>query len=442
MRKGMGWTLFLLILAACSNPPAEERAVLDEGFGTAGVAEVGDVLATGGDAGVALKRDDAGRLWLAGRTCAAAESPCAMEHTAAALWRLLPGGEPDTGFAHNGAWALNGTGRGNIDLVFDLAFWNGAAVLVGTAETLAGDIDLALWALDEDGLPAPGLFGGHGFWLKDGTLAADGNEYATGLWPDGDRLWLVGAASSGGATYYVGAWRVQPDGGLDPSFDGDGQWTGARSNLWATTMVLDGAGRPVLGGGMEPLLWRLLPAGGLDPAFGNQGELRLPMAGAEAGLVRALLALEDGYLAAGFLRFKGVWHVALWRVSEAGTLEATFGDQGLLVLPEETTCYYEDYERFGVYRLGLAEDEKGRFLVTGGVKREGGDLALAVWRVLPEGEPDPHFCGGAACLWDSGHGNDWGASLVYEGGTLWIGGRVASAQGDYDAAVWKFEIRR
>jgi len=134
--------------------------------------------------------------------------------------------------------------------------------------------------------------------------------------------------------------------------------------------------------------------------------------------------------------------VALWRVSEAGTLEATFGDQGLLVLPEETTCYYEDYERFGVYRLGLAEDEKGRFLVTGGVKREGGDLALAVWRVLPEGEPDPHFCGGAACLWDSGHGNDWGASLVYEGGTLWIGGRVASAQGDYDAAVWKFEIRR
>ena len=431
----------VFFLAACSHPPAGERAVLDRDFGVAGWVEVGNQRAQGGDAGVVLKRDSAGRLWLAGRTCTAAESPCAREHTAAALWRFLASGEMDTNFAQNGAWVVDGIGRGNIDLVFDLAFWKGAAVLAGTVESLGGDTNLALWAIDEGGMPVPGLFGGRGYWIMDGTLASGGDEYATRLWPDGDRLWLVGGASPAGTNHYAAAWRIQADGSLDAGFDGDGIWTSAQPNRWAIAMVVDRAGRPVFGGGFDPLLWRLLPQGGLDPTFGNQGELALPMGRADTGLVRSILEMDDGYLVAGFLRLGQVRPV-LWRVTAAGALDPAFGDQGLLVLPGESFYYYDDRGRFGVYGLGLAVDEEGRILVVGGVKKENGDLDLAIWRVLPEGKLDPDFCGGNACLWDSGHGNDWGASLVYEGGTLWIGGRMASAQGDYDAAVWKFKIRR
>jgi len=445
MRRMVGGIALLLLLTACSQPPAGERAVLDKGFGRGGVVEVGNPLAAGGDAGVALKRDGAGRLWLAGRTCTAAESPCQARQTAAALWRFLPGGERDESFAQRGVWIKDGAGGGGLDFVLDLAFWKGAAVLAGMVKNAAGNYDLALWALDDDGNPAPGLFGGNGFLQIDGTLAAAGQEYAARLLPDGERLWLAGGAAPGLAGYRVALWRLFPSGKLDLGFDGDGVWTGADSDRWAMALVLDGAGRPVLGGGSTPRLWRLLPDGGLDPAFGDGGERVLSAVGPtgqEKGLVRALLALKAGYLAAGFVQLEEAWHVALWRLTEDGALDPSFGDDGRLVLPEETSCHLADFERFGVYRLGLVLDEEGRILVVGGAKGKKGDLDLAIWRVLPEGTLDPDFCGGKACLWDSGHGNDWGASPVYERGTLWVGGRVAGARGDYNAAVWKFKIGR
>jgi len=119
-----------------------------------------------------------------------------------------------------------------------------------------------------------------------------------------------------------------------------------------------------------------------------------------------------------------------------GTLAPEFGSNGLRVLEGTSPANYHD----GL--VDLAVDEQGRYWLVGGVTSDAGDLDMAVWRLLPSGELDPHFCGGGPCTFDNaagGYGDDWGTAIALAEGTVYVGGW--SWNGVRRAAVvWKLDL--
>ncbi len=438
--------LAVLGLAACSGPAgsAKERLVLDPTFGHGGVALAADAgVAGGADFGLALVRDPDGGLLLAGIACDVADPVCTESHWAAAAWRFLPSGGLDGGFGRSGLYFANGVAGSDLEAVFGAAAVPGGYLLAGAVQTQTAplDLDAYLWALDPYGRAHPDLLGGTGSADYDGAIVGGGLEFFSTLWVQGESLWLAGAASrsAGAPDYRVTVWKLDKDGNADASFHPRGVWSSARrERSWAHALVLDGEGRPVVvgQGGDTGQVWRLAAAGGLDPGFGGG---RVTLQGATT-IARAVLLDGERIVVGGLLETPEGWRAAIWRLNPDGTPDSAFGTQGLAVLPGATqkpTGYGRWYSA-----QGLTRDEEGRYLLTGGVKGEGGDLDAAVWRVLPDGREDPNFCQGGPCTFDRAGGDDWATALVLgEGGRLFLGGWSTGPDGDADATLWGLELR-
>lgn len=128
--------------------------------------------------------------------------------------------------------------------------------------------------------------------------------------------------------------RYNPDGSLDPTFDGDGLATPA-AFVQPRAMALQADGKIVLagwGGGATFSLMRLNPDGSLDDSFGTDGQSHIslgPNTGAEA---YAIAVQPDGKLVVGG-RVIGPnssnSRFALVRCDSAGALDPSFGQGGV-----------------------------------------------------------------------------------------------------------------
>ncbi len=90
----------------------------------------------------------------------------------------------------------------------------------------------------------------------------------------------------------------------------------------------------------------------------------------------------------------------------------------------------------------MLRTEAGFTWLAGGVTSDAGDLDMAVWRLLPSGELDPHFCGGGPCTFDNaagGYGDDWGTALVLTQNAVYVGGWSWDGT-SRDAVVWKLGL--
>ncbi len=436
-----------LLLAACQGPagPARERLVPDPDFGNGGLALAADSGSAGGaDYGLTLIREPDGALVLAGIACDAPRAPCPDNHWIAAAWRFLPSGGLDGGFAHAGAFLANGVGGGDIDAVFDAAAVGDAVLLVGAVQTARNDLDGYLWALDAFGNPAPDLLGGAGGAEYDGALAGGGHDAFLALAADDGALWIAGMAapSTNANQYRATVWKLDQDGNKDPAFDADGVWARSGSaTSWLHAIALDGAGRPVVAGveGDRAKVWRLQTTGGTDPDF-QGGVVELAVPGATKTFARAVLVDGDRVVVAGAATVDGEVHPTLWRLLPDGTPDPEFGTAGVLLLPEKAEGGGLAY---WLEPISLAKDARGRYLLAGAAKSGRGDLDAAVWRVLPEGKPDPNFCGGGPCTLDRAGGDDWATGLVLaDDGTVYLGGWASGPDGDPDAAVWKLDLQK
>ncbi len=440
------------LLAACSGPagPQKERLVPDPDFGVGGLAVAADSAAPrAGDFGLALVRHEDGSLLLAGVSCTVSSAYCHPPDWAAAAWRFLPGGGLDGGFATSGTFLADGVSRGRVDLVVGVLAVAGNDLLVGSVETGAHDLNGYLWALDAAGGAPSEPLGGAGTAEYDGAIAGGGHDLFTAVAPAGSGFWIAGGAApdQNGAHYRTTVWKLDLNGNKDPTFDADGVWSSSRNvQSWAMAIALDGDGRPVVAGVTDDIqtqatVWRLEATGGLDAGF-QGGRVTLSSPDAQATYARAVMMDEDRIVVAGSAKTADGEHPVLWRLGADGTLDADFGDGGVLLLPERTDASGAGFWRQG---MALAKDEKGRYLLAGGAKSDDGDLDAAVWRILPNGKEDPDFCGGGPCTFDRAGQHDWATRLILDPeGTLFLGGWASGADGDPDAAIWKlhFEAAR
>ena len=303
-----------LVVAGTGSPDGDVEVTrlnatgtLDAGFGAGGTSAV-DFGAF--DEGYAIARQADGKLVVAGHVSA---------NDDVAVARLNPDGSPDATFG--------GDGR----RILDYGLWdyaravlvqpNGKIVLVGDGG--AGH-DLEIARLNADGSTDLGF----GF---NGTVAVDlgGNEFGFGAALQRDGKIVVAGTTT--VNFDAAVVRLNANGSLDTTFDGDGRKTfgfgdydGARAVVVQPDGKLDVAGFG--GAGTTFMVTRLNANGSFDTSFDGDGSAAIEFGGFDQPYSAALQA-NGKLVVAGYTTSNG-GDTAVARLNPNGSPDATFSGDG------------------------------------------------------------------------------------------------------------------
>lgn len=276
----------------------------------------------------------------------------------------------------------------------------GNQIVVAGSGTIAtgprqGYPGLALARLTSKGIPD------HGF-ASTGVEVVDLGRYsaANGLAVQSDgKLVIAGSVRDDLRTTSVLAARFNPDGSLDPSFNGTGasfcgawvciQYASGAGFSAANGLTLQPDGKVVLAGsasngatGSDALVVRLNSRGVPDTSFGSGGAVELPATtsrdqftqqGAFPGAL-AVTAEAGKIVAVGYYDDLTIKTVALWALNGDGTLDQSFGSGGRTL-------------GAGGQANAVAPAPGGNLVVAG--ETSGSGLAARYFAPLPAGTPPP-----------------------------------------------------
>ena len=242
----------------------------------------------------------------------------------------------------------------------------------------------------------------------------DGNAIA--LQPDGK---IVVAGHATGATADMAVARLNADGSLDTTFDGDGRAVAdfAAGADFANdvvvrpdgTIVVVGASTPA-GAGTTALFAaaRFNANGSFDATFDADGLVTTDV-GPSSDVVQAAAVLADGRMvAAGFAAGMPTtgFDFALARYNADGSLDTSFDTDG------KVTTDIAGGQDDGAYSVVLQPDGK---VVAGGVKEGAPTVDFAMARYDVNGSLDPSFDSDGKVTTDIAGGNDYGRVVVLTG---------------------------
>ncbi len=243
--------------------------------------------------------------------------------------------------------------------------------------------------------------------------------------------------------------RLLPDGSPDPTFDGDGKATIESAGFpSAHALALQPDGKILLigftnmpGPSEDATVWRLnanggsgAPNGALDTTFGTGGTVQLAPFTNTVGL--AIAAQPDGKIVAvgrGF-NTSGPNVIAVWRLTEGGTLDPTFDTDGVAGI--------SDGKEDSANAIALAPD--GKMLIAGTTELSSAPRDAVVWRLKANGGAgglnealDPTFDTDGQADFDSG-GNDEANDLALQpDGKIVLAGVSTPTPGKVKATVWR-----
>ncbi|MBI3821555.1 MAG: hypothetical protein HY289_02625 [Planctomycetes bacterium] len=305
--------------------------------------------------------DGSGRILVVGRS---SSGPGGTADFAVA--RYLPNGVLDTSFGGDGI-VLTAISASQTDEAKDVVVdANGRIVVVG--EVVSGNFDFAVVRYNDDGT-LDTSFDGDGIVV---TSFGSGDDGAQAVLMVGSRILVAGSATVAGGRDFAFV-RYNADGSLDTTYDGDGKLTtpvGPDFDV-AWKIAFDGAGRLVAGGQIfngsnyDFAVVRYNPDGSLDPTFDGDGKAITPIgSGDDYGgwLVLDSLGrpIQGGYTWTG-----SQYDFALVRYNTDGSLDPSFGTNGKVVQPIGAG---EDL------LTAIALDHDGRIVVAG---ESDGDFAVA-----------------------------------------------------------------
>ena len=339
-----------------------------------------------------------------------------------AVYRYLPSGDLDPTWGENGMARIDVDGNDNPS---DIALTpDGGVVVVGSSGPLATQ-DLSLVKLTASGDPDQAFSG-------DGKLVVDfgGRDAGHGVavTPDG-RYVAVGVADVSGAGDMAVA-VVRSDGQLDTDFSTDGRMTLDLGDIeFANAVAITGDGAFAVAGesGGDLVSAVVLPSGSLDPGFSGDG-LAIHDAGSISDGAYDIAVDTSGRILIGGHGFDVTSDFVILRYNRNGTLDASFGDQGVTRFPIGD----------GINFLrGVAVAPTGH-VVLAGYTGDSPNRNVAVGRLTADGELDGNFGQGGITTTDVG-GDDFGRGVaVGEDGTVFVIGDTTTA-GTRDLLIIAYE---
>ena len=370
---------------------------MDTGFGSGGLVRT-DFGSGTDDGAAALAIQPDGKLVAAGFSNAGGPGDFDF-----ALARYNPDGSLDTGFSFDGIlrtfFGGDGASEGANALVIQP---DGKIVAAGFSDGRSpNDFDFALARYNPDGSLDPSFnstltfFGGNSESAKALVIRTDGKLVAAGF-----------SNARGADDFDFALARYNPDGNLDPTFDGGiganggfltflgGTSEGANALVVQPDGKLVAAGFSNAGGpgDFDFALVRYLPNGSLDTGFDFDGTLRTSFGGNSEG-ANALVIQADGKLiAAGFSNGGGSedFDFAVARYNFDGSLDTSFN--GGIGANGGFRTFLGGGNFEGAEALAIQPDGK---LVAAGFSNSGrdNDFALTRYVLTDDTPPPPLLCG-------------------------------------------------
>lgn len=237
---------------------------------------------------------------------------------------------------------------------------DGKILVAGSASVYLDELHMRVFALaryNADGSPDTSF-------SQDGMLTtsfSQDNDIAESLalQPDG-KILAAGTAAMESTLDYAMA-RYNPDGSLDPNFDGDGLLTVADRGCWlGHSLTLQPDGKIVAATGSceqerDIYVMRLQPDGSPDLDFGDQGSVMTDWGGMEAPTGVALQP-NGKIVVVGYVTIGGAgYSVVMARYLTDASLDESFGYLGRVL----TDIYYRDMAQ------AIAIQEDGRIILAG-----------------------------------------------------------------------------
>jgi uncharacterized delta-60 repeat protein len=452
----------------------QPSGIRDFAFGTNGIVVIDTLNNNSPDIVNDAVRDNNGKIVVTGQNA----------NREMIVWRFNADGTPDRSF---------GSGFGNNGYVFaslPSSYFQaqGQAVAIdstgniyiaGSASSLTTGDDLALWKFDSSGNPDTG-FGVDGFVSHHNAAGGDSADRANAI-SVSDKAIIVAGTSDDVTSSRAVLWRFDAAGSLDTGFGdkdpvvpdltmklGYTVFDSNDTNDSAFYAVKVGAVGDLYVTGMynaDMALWRYHANGVLDISFGDDDpgsadpSVRLgytvfqsPIDGEDNG--ESLVLDPDGkIIVTGYIgqnnSSTGQPEMVLWRYTNDGLLDKTFGDPDYFVFPSVRLGYTRHQDAtVGQHHKGhgLVLDNAGKIIVTG----RGGDgnqtFDMALWRFSRDGSLDTSFNGlGHISHANAAGGNyhDYGVSvLIDDNNKLIVVGNSAADNAtpdtDYDLTIWRY----
>lgn len=303
---------------------------------------------------------------------------------ASVVARFLPDGSLDTTFSGDG-WLSQVFAGTSTDGFYAVQLQPDGKILVGGRAAVGVDYHFLVVRYNADG-SLDTTFDADG---KATIPAPTGSMYATSMALQADGR-IVVAGYSGGSNIDMAFARLNPDGSLDTSFNLTGKLIlpvgDSYDRVMAVAVQADGrivgAGLASNGPNHDVALVRLNADGTLDATFDGDGKVVTPI-GANHDTGLAVVIQPDQKILVGGNSLQGTYDFALLRYDSNGALDTTFDSDGVLVAapgPEDEMV------------LALALQADGKILATG-FSNNGSEDDIVVARYLSDGQSDISFSG-------------------------------------------------
>jgi uncharacterized delta-60 repeat protein len=454
-----------------------EDGLLDESFGTAGIASQPFGLSTE-SAGQAVAVDASGRIVVAGWSGDAAVHDLAVvRYTASGALdptfgtggtvttpigggnsaateiaidgsgRIVVGGSSLVRYTSSGALDTTFNGTGIVSTpAYGLAVDGSDRVVIAAPVYNGVDNDVRVARYTASGV-LDGTFGTGGIVTTD----TGGHDEPRAVAIDASGR-IVVAGYAGSFPEKFGVWRFTTSGGLDTTFNGTGSvvtQTGTDLGI-ANAIAVDPSGRILaagysIDGGIqaEATVVRYTASGTLDPGFGTGGIAAIGLdawhAAEAVGLDPSGRILIAGY--ANNTKFPGGWRDFMAaRLSDTGIADGDFGS-GVVVTSFDTLANFS-----GVYWSSFAEaviaQPDGK-LVAAGVFSDGTTTDFALARYHDDGKGDVTFGSGFSdgrVTTPVGSGSDGARALVRQTDGKLVAAGYSSNGSDDDFALVRYHL--
>ncbi len=278
--------------------------------------------------------------------------------------RYLDDGTPDPGFADQGVFVYPGTVPGT-NLAFGVALQKDGKILVTGESSNGSNQDLILLRLTPTGI-LDGTFGAGGVVTYPGSGGGLDRGFAVTV-QDDEKIVVAGAVTIQTQDDLL-ALRYKPDGTPDTDFATQGVFlysgAGDRSDYGYGVSVQPDGKIVVIGVSTDPsdiprlIVLRLTAQGTLDLTFGTQGVMTFPAKGTAQASGYGMAFQRDGKILVVGSQVDGSGEdVLVLRLNANGTLDETFGVNGTVLFQGDA---------LGIARgLGLALQQDGKIVVTG-----------------------------------------------------------------------------
>lgn len=306
--------------------------------------------------------------------------------------RLLPNGSLDTSFGINGVFSFLTTTETYGFESYPLS--NGKIIVAGLAAETFGYYDILLLRINPDGT-LDTSFGTNGSTVANFSIRDD---FAYAMTVQNDGKIVVAGTITDTLNYYnnPSIVRFRADGMLDTTFGNNGVVTvsGVDIDNELTSIVVQNDGKIVAAGhysdvfdgsmDFDVLLIRVDANGTLDATFGNNGVVKTAINGGIDDSFGIALDNNQNIFVAGFttLPFTLTLDMVLLKYTPNGNLDPNFGTAGIVTFNNGDQDVGADVK--------VQPDNK---IVVGGTSGFGGQgpRDFAVWRYLPNGTPDNTF---------------------------------------------------